>query len=457
VRRLRILHAIHDFLPRHRAGSEIYAFNLCRELAHRHDVFVVAAEYDPTARHGALRWRAHEALPIVEVVNNWEARTFEDTYASRRITDQLVHVLDATRPDVLHIHNLLNLSFELPRHARERGIRTAATLHDYTLVCASGGQRVHVAESHVCHDIDPVRCSRCFADTPFRAQIAAAALENAPGGRMLRRAATIARGALPVLTDRAARHLPLTSPARPDDISARLTRARRVFGEIELFVAPSASIGAEFVNLGVDPQRIELSDYGFVHEGRRRRLPADGPVRFGFIGSMVWHKGAHVLLEAARLLRGDFQVLVAGDPQVGPGYHAQLQGAASGLPVRFSGPFDAADVPHVYGNLDVLVVPSLWPENSPLVIHEAFMHGVAVVGSRIGGIPGLIQDGVNGFTYEAFSPEALASVLQRFLDDRGLAARLASCAPAVKTISEDAQDWESRYNALLDRPGPARI
>ena len=59
-----------------------------------------------------------------------------------------------------------------------------------------------------------------------------------------------------------------------------------------------------------------------------------------------------------------------------------------GLAVRFAGAFDRGDVPRVYGDLDVLVVPSLWPENSPLVIHEAFMHGVAVVGARLGGIPG---------------------------------------------------------------------
>ena len=89
--------------------------------------------------------------------------------------------------------------------------------------------------------------------------------------------------------------------------------------------------------------------------------------------------------------------------------------------MRFEGPFDRTTMPAIYGRLDVLVVPSLWPENSPLVIHEAFMHGVAVVGARIGGIPELVEDGVNGFTYEAFSPDALGAVLQRFLDDPGLA------------------------------------
>src|SRR5258705_5348061 len=136
---MRILHAIHDLLPRHRAGSEIYAGALARESSKRNDVFVLAAEYDPTTAHGTIRWRTYDGLTVIELVNNWEFGQFEETYSSERLNAQLRHVIDATSPDVLHVHNLLNLSFDLPRIARERGIATVATLHDYTLVCASGG------------------------------------------------------------------------------------------------------------------------------------------------------------------------------------------------------------------------------------------------------------------------------------------------------------------------------
>lgn len=448
MRRLRLLHAIHDFLPRHKAGSEIYASELCRELACRHDVFLVCAEYDSTARHGTIRWRAFEGLPVIEIVNNWECDRFEDSYASPRITSQLGHVLEATRPDILHVHNLLNLSFDLPRLARARGIATTATLHDYTLVCAAGGQRVHVAESHICETIDPDRCSRCFAVTPFRAQMAAAAMARAPGGGVLRRVAETARRVLPVLTDAAARRIPM-SPATSGDISVRLGRARDVFSEIDCFVAPSAALGAEYLELGLDPQRLEISDYGFGLQSALERRPHVGPLRVGFVGSLVWHKGAHVLIEAARRLHGSYEIVVHGDAAVGPEYHARLVREAAGLDVHFAGPFDREDAPRVFGGLDVLVVPSLWLENSPLVIHEAFMHGVAVVGSRLGGIPDLVNDGVNGLLFTAGSPRALAVALQRLIDDPGLAGRLAARAPAVKSIEADAREWEARYERVL--------
>src|SRR4030095_4408920 len=145
-RRLRLLHAIHDFLPRHQAGSEIAPSTLCQALMRPgHHVTVLAADFDPARRHGELTWRVFEGLPVVEIVNNWQFASFEETYRAPNLLPVLDHVLRATQPDVLHVHSLLNLSFDLPRLARARGARVVGTLHDYTLVCASGGQRVHRA------------------------------------------------------------------------------------------------------------------------------------------------------------------------------------------------------------------------------------------------------------------------------------------------------------------------
>ena len=69
---MRILHAIHDFLPRHRAGSEIYCLELCRALAGRgHHVHVLAAEYEPSRADRALLWREEEGVPVTGLNNLW--------------------------------------------------------------------------------------------------------------------------------------------------------------------------------------------------------------------------------------------------------------------------------------------------------------------------------------------------------------------------------------------------
>ena len=135
---------------------------------------------------------------------------------------------------------------------------------------------------------------------------------------------------------------------------------------------------------------------------------------------------------------------------------ADLRQAAAGAPVTFHDGFERDRAGGVYGGLDVLVVPSLWPENSPLVIHEAFMHGLPVVGARVGGVPGLVQHGVDGLLYDPFSTESLRACLQRLIDDRALVETLAAGAPGVKSIDEDAREWDARYRQVSGRSAAPR-
>jgi glycosyltransferase involved in cell wall biosynthesis len=454
---MRILHVIHDFLPRHLAGSEIYAFRLCRELGRKHQVYVLCAEYDGGRRHGSISWRLYEDLPIIEVINNWSFSAFADSYQSRRLNGQLDRVLRAVRPDVLHIHNLLNLSMDLPALAKNCGIPSVATLHDYTLVCPSGGQRVHLAEEHMCDVIDVQRCSRCFAESPFYRQMAI----HKPLTRILSLTQIDSVAPEPVRRLLATVNKATATRLRPSaaDISRRLEKVKEVFASVELFVAPSPSLGAEYVRLGLPPHKVHVSDYGFVPLRSGTSIPRRSPtkpLRIGFVGTLVWHKGVHVLLEAVKQLPPeDFELRLFGDPEVFPTYVASLRERAEGSPVQFMGRFDVAGSANAYAQIDVLVVPSLWLENSPLVIHEAFMAGIPVVGARRGGIPDLVTDGVNGLLYDAFSADALAASLKRLIDDPDYVRLLGSQVPPIKRVQEDAREWETVYSNVLERFHPS--
>jgi glycosyltransferase involved in cell wall biosynthesis len=461
---LRILHAIHDFLPRHAAGSEIYAFHLARELAARHHVHVLAAEYDPGRPHGALTWRAHEGLPVIELVNNWEG-SFTDSWRSERLGAQLDHVLHATQPDVLHIHSLLNLSFALPRLARARGVAVAATLHDHSLACPAGGQRLHLLERTVCHEIETARCAACFPHSPFHAQLTVAGLGRAAGwgGPWFTRAAGWGVRQAPALATLFRKQvLARAQPVQAGEIEARLDGLRQVFDAVQLFVAPSRSVADAHERLGLHRSKLLVSDYGFVRPVPRPAVTSPperdrAPVRIGFVGTLVWHKGLHVLLEAVRQLpAGAFEVEVWGALDTFPEYTATLQSMARSLPVRFCGAFHNGHGADIYSRFDLLVVPSLWPENSPLVIHEAFMAGVPVVGARIGGIPELVTDGVDGVLYDAPSPEALAEALRGLILRPDRLAQMAGTLPRVKSIEEDARDWERRYESLVHEAASTR-
>jgi len=101
-----------------------------------------------------------------------------------------------------------------------------------------------------------------------------------------------------------------------------------------------------------------------------------------------------------------------------------------------------------YGGLDVLVVPSLWLENSPLVIHEAFMAGVPVVAARIGGIADLIEHGRTGLLYDPNQAGALEAALRslmetpRRLEDLTVGVQTGT---RVRSMTEDADAWDVIY------------
>jgi glycosyltransferase involved in cell wall biosynthesis len=440
---------------------------LGRELARRHHVTILCADFDPERAHGEVVWRLHEGLPVVEVVNNWICGSFQDTYRSPVIGDRLRHVLRAVQPDVVHVHNLLNLSFELPALARAAGIPVVATLHDYTLVCASGGQRIHRAEQHVCHEIDVDRCARCFAESPFSARMSIGLVASAPAP--VRALAGTVRRRFPRLTARLAAAAPRPPGITGPDVARRLADARDALQQIELFVAPSASIAGEFERLGVSPSRIRVSDYGFPSPKPQAPSPQapspqaprptphapshepQAPLRIGFAGTLAWHKGAHVLLEAIRgLPSAAFDVTIFGDPGVSPAYARDLLLSASGLPVRFAGAFERARMADAYRTIDVLVVPSLWLENSPLVIHEAYQAQRPVIGSRIGGISELVRDGWNGLLFEPGSAPALAAALRRVIEQPAILQEFAARLPPVKSIADDCLEWEARYAEVLN-------
>ncbi len=457
---IRVLHAIHDFLPRHAAGSEIYVADLCAALAARgHHPAVLCAEFDPARRHAQLTWRVHGALPVVEVVNNWHVAEFSETYQSPILDRALAHVLDILQPHVLHVHSLLNLSFGLPALARGRGAAVAATIHDYTLVCPSGGQRVHRAERHVCRTIDVERCARCFPQSPFHTQLMVGRLTRAPGGRGAGLAAARMRRVAPRLTTWLGRSLE-RAPAPGLDahaVATRLDAARRTFADIDIAVAPSESLARSFRALGFPTDRLTVSDYGFPPLGRLpSRAHSTGRLRVGFAGTLVWHKGVDLLIDALRHLPADrVEALIFGDAAVFPDYAQQLRRLARGLPVRFMGRYDRGDLSRVFGQMDVLAVPSRWLENSPLVIHEAFMSGVPVVGASIGGITDLVVPEVTGLLFAPDCAEGLAGALRRLLEAPALLDALRSTGPVVKAIDEDAREWEERYRQIIVGAGRA--
>ena len=131
---------------------------------------------------------------------------------------------------------------------------------------------------------------------------------------------------------------------------------------------------------------------------------------------------------------------------------------------RHLGPYAGADVGALMAEVDWVVMPSIWWENAPLVILEAFRHGRPVICGNIGGMAEMVRDGVDGLHAPVGDPAGLAAVMRRAIERPELWDRLASGIQPPRTIAQVAKEHLSLYQELLARsasasraPGPVAV
>lgn len=461
---MRILLVTHRYLPEHAAGTELYTARLARELVRRgHAVEVLTAVKDVGRAHLSRGERTFEGVTVHELVNNLLGTDFRATWQDLGIDQAFDDLLGAVRPELVHVQHLMYLSAGIVERARARGIPVVMTLHDFWLQCARFGQRVH-ADGELCRTIDLARCGTCLARFEHAQPPAARAfapwlarwrdltgIDLAPPARAL--LARLRRGdatrAEPVDPAQAARY-EAAAGERNEALRARLSRA------VGRFVSPSRFLAAELVASGLPAERVRVLPTGIDLEGRAVRLP--GPrerLRVLFLGSRVRLKGAHVLLAAwGRLpyaLRAGADLYLAGPAGHEPAYQRELEAGARAVGARLTGPVPPGRVAAELAGADLLVVPSLWFENRPLVVLEAMAARVPLLASDLGGLAELVEEGVQGWRFRAGDPDDLALHLARILERPALLDTLYAEAPPVPSFGEHVSDLLALYAEL--RPG----
>ena len=413
---MRVLVVTHGFPPQAQGGSEIYAYDHARALVQRcgDEVFVLTRDQDPSRPEYDLRMEDRDGMRVAWVNNTFKATTsFEDSYRNPAIARIAARLVDEWKPAVAHAHHLTCLSTGIVDVLGARRIPIVYTLHDYWLLCHRG-QRLDTSY-HVCDGPGPNGCGACVhagADAPV------------PAGVVPALRAVEAR--LPRAVGAAGRRLVgAIMPDAPSASSASAFRTRHmrdVLARIDHFLAPSRTLRDWFIGQGVPAERIGFSPYGLDQAPLRAvsRQPA-AHLRIGYVGTLMVSKGPDVLLEAfARLAPGLATVELFGSPadyHGETGYRARLEPLLSIPGVTVSGPRPHAQIPAALATMDVMVAPSIWPENLPFVIQEALLSGIPVIGSRIGGIPELIHDGRNGLLFEPRDVDGLHRALVRLLDE----------------------------------------
>jgi glycosyltransferase involved in cell wall biosynthesis len=338
---------------------------------------------------GVVRWPLPDPPP----------RRFREAWQRPEALEAWARFQRSWRPDVVHVHHLSGLPLGLPAAARAAGSRVVITLHDYALVCARG-QLVDAA-LRPCPGPAPTRCARCLGPH-LRLNPATAAV-----GRVLAR--------LPGLRARARDGLAAVAhpgPRARQRVADRLGAARGALEAAHALLSPSADLAERIAGQGWP--RPSVHALPLVRPVPVAPAPPPGPVRLLFASSVIPTKGPDRLLAAFAGLPGGAATLTIAGPAPAfdgqPGFAARLERDARATPgVRWRGAVPPAEVPALLAAHDVLVLPSTWPENSPLIVREATAAGLRVVASAGGGAREL-DPGLRAVD-PAGGPEALREAL----------------------------------------------
>jgi glycosyltransferase involved in cell wall biosynthesis len=429
---VKVLFAMHQFFPEHRAGTEVLTLGLARalrSLGHQTAVFAAKRSLPSTnLSPGAMEDYAVEGVPVRRIGRPLESlkRPFRLNYENPEMAAGLRDYIREFRPDVVHFMHLQGLSAAaIPMVKEKFGLPVLYTATDFWAICPVVDLRRH--DGVMCAGPDPAHCIRCLAS-------------RQPGSRT---ASLVERipGAVMRVADAASR-LPL--PAKPlplrlmRDLAERPEYIKERVNGLDYILAPTELTRDLLVRNGVDPELVSVSHYGVDVSNIAAAPRGDsGTLRFGFIGTLGPHKGCDTLVRAFKKLPVEIEAtlrIYGGGEEFGD-YAANLERLAGGDPrITFRGTFPPERIGEVFSDMDVLVVPSRWYENTPLVVYSAFAAGVPVV----------------ALLFPLEDAEELARQLSR-LAGPALVEHLRSGIGPVKTVEAYAEEMERLYNALVER------
>lgn len=324
---------------------------------------------------------------------------------------ELQRLLRTFKPDVVHFHHSLLIGVEAFQLVR-RTLPDAAivlTLHDYYPICANDGQLVTTTDRRLCNDPGPDSCVRCFPE------------------------------------------------ATRDAFVMRELFLKHAFSLVDRFLSPSEFLRERYVAWGLPADRIEVIRNGLRPSpvAAHRALPPGGKRnRFAFFGHLNPFKGALVAIDAARRLTesgaGPISLSLHGasDFQT-DAFKAELAKAtADASYIHLRGRYGRDEMATLMADADWVVVPSIWFENAPLVIQEAFHHKRPVICSGIGGMAEAVRNGIDGLCFRPGDGAQLAEKMEAALEPE-LWGRLITGIVKPRGLADAAKDHLDLYDRVV--------
>jgi len=437
---VKALVGVHHFPPYFRGGAELRAYRTSRYLQKKGvDVRVVCVD---SIKYGSghsfrLNERVYNGLRVHGFhFNLAKSRDpFLWSYRNPVIKQELCKMIDAFEPDLFHLFGGYLMSGSTIEAAVSKSVKTVVSLTDFWFACP----RIMLlrSDNSVCHPpLNAFECALCLRKEKRRYRLPDMISRGVAG--------TVFKWIWSKNND----NLVYSLDERRNFLISMLK-------SVDAVISPSRFLKAFFESQGLPKDRIAFIRQGVDSQNWKatQGKAARASLQIGYIGQIAKHKGVDILVRAfCRLQRRDDgpRLRIYGDPEQFPEFTNHLKRLAKGRnDIVFAGRFDNASIKQIHNDIDILVVPSIWHENSPNVILEAFANHTPVVASELGGMRELISDGERGCLFQPGNAESLAVALQRFVDRPELSKRLSQHPVRVKTVQDEMKEMAHIYASLL--------
>lgn len=382
--------------------------------------------------------------------------------------DQFARWLKAQSAEIYHQHQWTP-QCGLPhlRLAKELGMGTVVSVRLPQPICQR--QTLMLNGKEACNGkIDTVRCSYCCGVSEQLPPEVIRTLSHMPMP-----ASIIARGLLrrldktPAAMKQSGETI-LRPMAIPAFVAARRHGLMEMAKYADRIVAMSEWVYNALMINGIPQEKLFLLRHGISETVRRSPLTQaqdqiqgqPNVLRIGFLGRWAPDKGIHILVEAIQSLPSNFpiQLVIHGVPQ-DEEYRAQIIERVGNDPrIQIAQHVPREELPLVLSNFDVLAVPSQWLETGPVVVLEAYAHGLPVVGSNLGGVAEKVRHGVDGLLVPPQDVEAWAEAFARLVLEANFLEQLRQGIQPVRTIHMEAEESIELYQSVLrERQTPTVI
>lgn len=443
---MKILQVVQGIPPESNGGTQIYAYNLSKALSEEEEtsILYVSKKYSPyniNKTEYSVNFSNKDNMNLIELsIKESLNRIFNPQYSiyNPEIDEIFEKILIQTAPDIIHIHHLSNFSYGIIPLAKKYKIPVVFTLHDIWFICHKVS-RIDI-NNEICSRLPGKICSECQKEFLIEYITQKNDVCKILGKNNLR----------PIF------NLFSKLFKWPDFFERRSEILINALIKSDTIIAPTNFIKDEYIKYGVPEKKILVSPHGIdikpfeIIKDKKKRLNND-TVSFGYVGQAGFNKGVHLLIEAFNnLVNSNSTLKIFGDSKESA-YSRELYNSAASSNIIFKGKFTPEDVEEIYKEFDVLIVPSVGYENSPLSISESFCNKNPVIASKTGGIPELINDGKNGLLFERGDAIDLQNKISMIIDNPKFFESLQEGILPVRDINDQANEMVQIYSVLLKK------